>query len=214
MTLARAASFSVKNKQPLILASASPRRLDLLAQIGIVPDQVLPTDIDETPLKNELPRALALRLAIGKARAAQKRIGIPAYILAADTIVAMGRRVFDKAYSAEDSEKCLRAFSGRRHRVYGGIALIAPDGTLRQRVVTTHLTMKRLSEAEIQDYIAGDEWQGKAGGYAFQGRAASFIKSVNGSPSNVIGLSLYDIMALLTGSHYFAHDTTKTTQTP
>ncbi len=203
----------MKNKPPLILASASPRRLQLLAQIGIVPDQVLATDIDESPLKNELPRALALRLAVEKARAAQVMVDQPAYILAADTVVAMGRRVFDKALTSDDAEKCLRAMSGRRHRVYGGIALISPDGTLRKRVVTTHMIMKRLSEQDIQEYVAGGEWHGKAGGYGFQGRAAVFIKSVTGSPSNVIGLSLYDTMGLLTGSRYFAHDPNPPSQT-
>ncbi|MES2728574.1 MAG: Maf family nucleotide pyrophosphatase [Pseudomonadota bacterium] len=196
----------MKNKPAFILASASPRRLQLLAQIGIVPDQVLPVDIDETPHKNELPRALAQRLAVEKARAAQARLDAPAYVLAADTVVGIGRRILDKTIAASESEACLRLLSGRRHRVYGGIAVIAPDGTLRQRLVTTQLIMKRLSEQEISDYVASGEWQGVAGGYAFQGRAAAFIKTVSGSPSNVIGLSLYDTMGLLTGSRYFAHD--------
>jgi septum formation protein len=185
----------------LILASASPRRLALLAQIGITPGLVVSPDIDETPLPQELPRALALRLAIAKAKAAKGlpdtlEAGAGATILAADTVVACGRRVLPKAESAEEARTCLALLSGRRHRVFTALALLT-EATCRSRVVETRLAMKRLSDAEIDAYIATGEWQGKAGGYAIQGRAAAFIPWLNGSYSNVVGLPLAETALLL-----------------
>ncbi len=183
---------------PLVLASASPRRLELLRQIALEPAEVLPADLDETPLKRELPRAHAERLAREKAEAvAALRPG--AFILAADTVVAMGRRSLGKAADDKEARRHLLSLSGRRHRVHGGIAVIAPDGRLAARLVTTVVQFKRLSEAEIAAYLAGGEWQGKAGSYAIQGQAAAFIPAINGSYSNVVGLALAETAALLRG---------------
>lgn len=186
----------------LILASASPRRLDLLKQAGIIPDGVLPTDIDETPLPTELPAKLAQRLAQEKARAAQiitrsNNETANSYILAADTVVACGRRVLPKAETTQEAEYCLSLLSGRQHSVYGGIAVITPEGKIISRLITTKVSFKRLSQTEKSHYIASNEWQGKAGGYAIQGLAASFIPKINGSYSNVVGLSLYDTLQIL-----------------
>ncbi len=190
----------MKNK-PLILASASPRRRDLLAQAGITPDQVIAADIDETPLKKELPRALVERLARAKAQAiAAQHEG--AYILAADTVVALGRRILGKPADADEARRFLELMSGRRHRVMGGMTLISPDGTIRSRVVETTVRFKALSPAELEDYIAAGEWEGKAGAYGIQGRAEAFVKFIRGSYSNVVGLSLYDTMQLLNGTGY------------
>ncbi|HEY8191487.1 MAG TPA: nucleoside triphosphate pyrophosphatase [Alphaproteobacteria bacterium] len=194
----------MKNSRPLILASASPRRLDLLAQVGITPSQILPAEIDETPLKNELPRALAERLAVAKARVVKG----DGFILAADTVVACGRRVLGKAETEDDVRGFLELLSGRRHRVIGGIALIA-NGKLQSRVVETVVQFKKMEPAEIADYLASGEGIGKAGGYAIQGRAAAYIKAVNGSYSNVVGLSLYDTMQMLKGAGFFRHGETK-----
>ncbi len=185
---------------PLILASASPRRLDLLKQIGVVPDNVVATDIDETPLKNELPQNLALRLAQQKAQA----VTSDGYILAADTVVACGRRILPKATTKQEAQACLELLSGRRHHVYGGIALLSPDGKIRRKLCDTVVQFKKLRREEIDLYIENGEWQGKAGGYAIQGFAACFIKFIRGSYSNVVGLSLYDTMALLNGAGYRA----------
>ena len=197
MTSQKVASSSVKNK--LILASASPRRVDLLKQIGITPDGIIPADIDETPLKGELPRDLAVRLAVEKAKAvATSHKGQS--ILAADTLVACGRRILDKAISEQDARAYLSLLSGRRHHVYGGIALIAADGAISTRICDTIVKFKRLSPKEIDRYIDSGEWDGKAGGYAIQGLAASYINFIQGSYSNVVGLSLYDTMRLLEGS--------------
>lgn len=185
----------------LILASSSPRRVELLKQIGITPDDIRPADIDESPLKGEHPKDLALRLAIEKAKAIAATHK-DAYILAADTTVACGRRLLDKAEDEPYARKCLTMLSGRRHHVYGGIALIAPDGTLRTRLIDTAVKMKRLSAAEIDAYIQSGEWNGKAGGYAIQGLAATYIQFISGSHSNVVGLSLYDTARLLEGAGY------------
>ncbi|MEK7801048.1 MAG: Maf family nucleotide pyrophosphatase [Pseudomonadota bacterium] len=179
----------------LILSSASPRRIDLLAQIGIVPDAVIPTNIDETPLKNEQPAKLAHRLARAKALALTGYDD--AYVLAADTVVAVGHRILPKAESEVDAAYCLDLLSGRSHAVYGGIALRLPDGTLRSRIITTKVSFKRLSSAEKSIYIASKEWEGKAGGYAVQGLAASYIRGINGVYSNIVGLSLFDIALIL-----------------
>ncbi|MBO6841335.1 MAG: septum formation protein Maf, partial [Thalassospira sp.] len=152
----------------LILASASPRRLELLAQIGIVPDQVVPADIDETPERDESPRRLALRLAEEKARFVAKTNG-GAFVLAADTVVACGRRALGKADGVAEARRFLTLLSGRRHRVYGGMCLIAPDGTTRSRVIETQVKFRTLGEDDLNRYLSHDEWQGKAGAYAIQG---------------------------------------------
>jgi septum formation protein len=182
----------------LILASASPRRLDLLRQAGIEPDLVVPADIDETPFKAETPDKHALRLAVAKARAVAA-LHPGALILAADTVVGCGRRILPKAEDEATARRCLDLVSGRRHRVLGGIALIAPDGRMATRLVESAVIFKRLSAAETASYLASGEWHGKAGGYAIQGRAASYIRFLSGSYSNVVGLSLYDVHQLLTG---------------
>lgn len=181
---------------PLILASASPRRKDLLAQIGIIPDQIIPADIDETPLPQELPRTYVAHLA--KEKASLIACKYPeAIILAADTIVACGRRILGKPETIKEAEKMLRLLSGRRHRVYTAICVM--QGTkLRQRTVMTQVQFKRLSDVEIADYLKSGEWDGKAGGYAIQGRAAAFIPAIHGSYSNVVGLPLAETTALLT----------------
>ncbi len=189
----------MKNK--LILASASPRRLELLSQIGIVPDQVLPADIDETILKNELPRSLALRLACGKAaKIAGEHPGT--FVLAADTVVAVGRRILDKPNNEDDARTALKLLSGRRHKVYGGICIVAPDGKTKSTTCETVVSFRRLSEAEIEAHIKSGEWEGKAGSYAIQGTAATYTKFLSGSYSNVIGLSLYDTMRILNSLGY------------
>lgn len=182
----------------LILASASPRRQDLLEAIGMPPDAILPTDIDETPRKAELPAELALRLAREKAAACQAE----GYVLAADTVVGVGRRILPKAETVEEAEACLRLMSGRAHQVITGVCVRAPDGRSASRVVMTRVRMKRLSEREIADYLASGEWQGKAGGYGIQGRAGAFILSLNGSYTGVVGLPVYETRTLLEGLGY------------
>jgi len=186
---------------PIVLASASPRRRDLLAQIGITPDLILAADIDETPRPGELPPAYARRMALEKAAAAAMR-DVPegAAILAGDTVVARGRMILPKTEDETEARRCLALLSGRRHRVLGGIALRLPDGRLRSRLVTSSVTMKRLTTAEIDAYIATADWQGKAGGYAIQGPAAALIRHIDGSYSNIVGFSLYDVAAMLAGN--------------
>ena len=180
----------------LILASASPRRLELLRQIGITPQEVCPADIDETPLKNELPQNYALRMAVSKARkvAAEKP---DRFILAADTVVACGRRILPKAETRQDAAFCLDLLSGRRHSVLGGICLISPNGDIKKRLVKTTVVFSRLNASDKQKYLDGGEWEGKAGGYAIQGQAALFVREIIGSYSNVVGLGLYETGALL-----------------
>jgi nucleoside triphosphate pyrophosphatase len=185
----------------LVLASASPRRLELLRQIAIVPDAVDPADIDETPAKGEQPAAHAVRLAEAKARAVQKRHA-GAFVLAADTVVACGRRILPKAEDERTARACLALLSGRRHRVYGGVALITPEGGLTLRRVMSQVGFKRLSEEEIAAYLQSGEWHGKAGGYAIQGCAAAFIPWIAGSYSNVVGLPLHETAQLLAGRGY------------
>ncbi len=186
---------------PLVLASASPRRLQLLAQIGIVPDAVVAADLDESPLKDETPRQLALRLAVAKAQAvAEKRPGD--FVLGADTVVCVGRRVLPKAETPAEVEDCLRLLSGRGHRVITGVCVIAPSGKVSSRAVETRLQTKRLSDAEISAYVASGEGIGKAGGYGIQGRAGAFIISLTGSFTGVVGLPVYEAQALLTGAGY------------
>ena len=182
----------------LILASTSPRRLDLLRQIDVEPDLVVPADLDESALKGELPRAHARRLAAAKAGlVAARHAG--AFVLGADTVVACGRRMLGKAESRSQARRFLALLSGRRHRVYGGVCLIGPDGRSIERVVETTVTFKRLSDSEIDAYLHADEWHGKAGAYAIQGRAAAFVRRINGSYSNVVGLPLFETWAMLAG---------------
>lgn len=187
------------SRAPLILASASPRRSDLLAQIGIVPDGVSAADLDESPKPSETPRQLAQRLAIDKARAVAADRG-DACVLAADTVVCVGRRVLDKALTEDDVRACLELMSGRGHRVYTGIAVIAPGGRLSSRIVETRLTFKSLTAHDIADYLACGEGIGKAGGYALQGRAGAFVTNLVGSYTSVIGLPVYETRCLLEGA--------------
>ncbi len=183
---------------PLVLASQSPRRLALLRQIGIEATAVDPADLDEAPRRRELPRDHAQRLAAAKAEAVAGRHA-GSFVLAADTVVALGRRILPKAEDEATARRCLALLAGRRHRVLGGVMVIAPDGRRAQRLVTTMVKMKPLTAEEIDRYLASGEWQGKAGGYAIQGRAAAFITGINGSYSNVVGLPLAETAALLTG---------------
>ena len=178
----------------LILASASPRRRELIARLGLTPDAIAPADIDETPAKGELPRDYAKRMAREKAEAASSDEG---FVLAGDTVVAAGRRILPKAEDEATARECLALLSGRRHRVLSAIALRAPDGTLRERLSETIVMFKRLSAEEIDAYIASGEWDGKAGGYAIQGFAEGLISRIQGSHSGVVGLPLYETRALL-----------------
>jgi septum formation protein len=180
----------------LVLASASPRRLDLLARIGIVPDAVVPAEIDETPAKAELPVHYARRIAREKALAVQ---GLEAgsIILAADTVVAAGRRILPKTADEEEALRTLTLLSGRRHRVHTAVTVIAADGTERHRLSTTIVAFKRFSDAELSSYIASGEWRGKAGAYAIQGRAEALVRQISGSHSGVVGLPLFETRALL-----------------
>ena len=182
----------------LVLASASPRRLDLLAQVGLSPDLVAPAEIDETPLPNETPRRLALRLAEAKAAKVSAQHGA-AYVLAADTVVAVGRRVLPKAETGDEVRDCLRLLSGRAHKVLTGVAVRAPDGRTASRLVETRLHMKRLTADEVADYVASGEGLGKAGGYGIQGRAGGFVIALEGSYPAVVGLPLYETLNLLGG---------------
>jgi septum formation protein len=187
----------------LILASASPRRRDLLKQIGIVPDDIIAPRVDETARPREKPAALAGRLAEAKARAvAASAPGC--LVLGADTIVARGRRVLPKVADADEARRALTLLSGRRHKVFGGICIIDPDAHIRHRLVTTVVAFKRLEALEIEQYIASGEWRDKAGGYAVQGQAAVFVSKIIGSYSNVVGLALLETAALLNGLGYRA----------
>lgn len=183
-------------RAPLVLASASPRRRELLARIGVVPDRVCPADLDETPLRGELPRAHAVRLAADKARAVAAQHP-DAVVLAGDTVVGAGRRILPKAEDEATARQCLALLSGRRHRVFSALAMITPDGTLRQALAETQVRFKRLTDPEIDHYIAGGEWHGKAGGYAIQGSAEGFCLWLAGSHSGVVGLPLYEARRLL-----------------
>lgn len=194
----------------LVLASGSPRRLQLLAQIGIEPDRLLPTSIDETPKKSELPRNLAKRLARQKAAAAIEAMkreddGSPSIILTADTVVGLGRRCMPKAQLIEEAAGCLRQLSGRSHRVYTSLCLVTTTRQIRQRLVETRVRFKRLSREDVDSYLASGEWRGKAGGYAVQGYAGAFVVKLNGSYSNIVGLPLYETMNLLIGAGYPVH---------
>ena len=190
-----------------VLASGSPRRLSLLNQAGIEPDALRPADVDETPRRGELPRACANRLARAKADAALKSVQLDdelrgAYILSADTVVAVGRRILPKANLVDEAAQCLRLLSGRNHRVYSGICLVTPGGQFRQKVVETKVRFKRLSQREIENYIASGQWRGKAGAYAIQGIAGTFVQKLVGSYSNVVGLPLFEVTTLLAGEGF------------
>jgi septum formation protein len=193
-----AGAFEKEPKEPLILLSASPRRLALLRQIGFVPSQIDPAEIDERPATGELPRDYALRMAREKL-AARAAAHPHAFLVAADTVVALGRRILPKTEDSASAEGCLRRLSGRRHRVLTALAARAPDGRSAERLVTTIVHVKRLEPAEIACYLAHGEWRGKAGGYAIQGLAAAFIPRINGSYSNVVGLPLAETWQLLRG---------------
>jgi septum formation protein len=194
----------------LVLASGSPRRLSLINQAGIEPDALQPADIDEIPKRGELPRACATRLARAKAEAALAAVRLDedlrgAFLIAADTVVAVGRRIMPKAELLDEAAQCLRLLSGRNHRVYTGICLVTPRETFRQRLVETRVRFKRLSDQDIEAYLASGEWRGKAGGYAAQGLAGSFIVKIVGSYTNVVGLPLHETIALLAGEGYPIH---------
>ena len=186
-------------RAPFVLASASPRRRDLLTGIGAPPDQIAPTDIDETERPGELPRDLAHRLAVDKLAAADHP---GCYVLASDTVVAVGRRILPKTEDRDTADACLRLLSGRNHRVFTGVAVRAPDGREASRVVETRVAFKRLSEDEITAYLDSGEWDGKAGGYGIQGRAGSYISKLIGSYTGVMGLPVYEARQLLVGLGY------------
>jgi septum formation protein len=195
--------LAAANRPRLVLASASPRRLQLLAQAGITPSAVLNTDIDEAPLRDELPRALAVRLARAKAESATTDSTVTGtYCLAADTVVAVGRRILPKAETEAEARACLALLSGRGHRVYTAVSMVTPTAKRRERLVETRVTFKRLSEAEIAAYLASGEWRGKAGAYAIQGLAGSFVLQIVGSYTSVVGLPLYETVCLLEGEGY------------
>lgn len=196
-------ALATPSASALVLASASPRRLQLLAQLNIAPQKIIAADIDESALKGEKPAAHAARLSMAKAIKVHEQLNDShAFILAADTVVACGTKILPKAETAEQAEQCLSALSGRRHDVYGGICVIKPDGTAVTRIVKTGVQFKRLSEAEKAEYLQSKEWEGKAGGYAIQGLAAGYIKAISGSYSNVVGLSLYDTLQILNGAGF------------
>lgn len=195
----------------LLLASASPRRLALLQQVGLSPDGMLPADIDETPNRGEKPRDYARRMALGKAEVARKarthadsvKDGFDkAFIVAADTVVAVGRRILPKTELVEEAGDCLRLLSGRAHRVYTAVAVVTPQGSIHDRMVETRLRFKRLSRQDIDSYLASGEWRGKAGGYAIQGIAGSFAIRISGSYPAVVGLPLYETTSLLAGAGF------------
>lgn len=184
----------------LILASSSPRRRDLLAQIGIIPDAIIAPAIDEMPLRDELPRLYAARMAASKCAAITEP---GAFILAADTVVAAGQRILPKAEDAPTARQCLDLLAGRRHQVFSAITIRAPDGRSRSRIVLSRVGIARLDDRQREAYLASTEWHGKAGGYAIQGRAAAFIDFLAGSYSGVVGLPLHETANLLRGLGYF-----------
>jgi septum formation protein len=180
----------------LILASSSPRRQELIAKLGYTPQKICSPDVDETPHKGENPRQYVTRIACSKVNAVNE----DGFILAADTTVETGRQLLGKAFNTEDARKNLERLSGRRHRVYTGICLKAPDGKVIHQVVVTRLTFKKLTDQEIENYLASGEWKGAAGSYTIQGYAEAFVKQINGSFSNVVGLPLYETKSLLEGA--------------
>jgi len=183
---------------PLILASASPRRVDLLAQIQVTPDSIVPPHIDETPLKDESPREMAVRLCRLKALEVQKNHP-DACIIAADTVVAVGHRILGKAENKREAKRMLEMLSGRSHKVIGGLCVLAPGARQVVKAVTTSVTFKRLDTFEIETYIQSEEWMDKAGAYAIQGCAGAFVRRINGSYTNVVGLPLFETANALKG---------------
>jgi septum formation protein len=191
----------------LVLASGSPRRLALLQQAGLEPDALLPADIDETPLKAETPRELVRRLARTKAEVARKTARNRqelegAFVVAADTVVAVGRRILPKAEVMEEAAACLRLLSGRTHRVYTAVCVVTPRDAIRERLVESRVRFKRLSREDMEGYLASGQWRGKAGGYAIQGLAGTFVVKLVGSYPNVVGLPLYETISLLDGEGF------------
>ena len=206
----RAATVADGVQPRLVLASASPRRLMLLAQVGIEPDALRPATIDETPRRGEMPRGLVVRLARAKAETARDQIAndrdiADAFVLAADTVVAVGRRILMKPERIEEAVAALQLLSGRSHRVLTAVSLITPDDRMRLKVVDTRVRFKHLSRSEIEAYIASREWRGKAGGYAIQGLAGSFVQKIVGSYTNVVGLPLTEVVGLLGGEGFPVH---------
>lgn len=197
----------MSGRPKLVLASGSPRRLSLLNQAGIEPDALRPVGIDETPTKGELPRACANRLARAKADAALRALQFDdelrgSFILAADTVVAVGRRILPKADLVDEASQCLRLLSGRNHRVYTAVCLVTPKENFRQRLVETRVRFKRLTEEDVRAYVGSGEWRGKAGGYAVHGIAGSFVVKLVGSYTNVVGLPLNESIGLLGGEEF------------
>ena len=197
-------------KPKLVLASASPRRMTLLAQAGIEPDSVRPSSIDETPDKGEMPRSLVMRLARAKAEETRDLIAndrdiADGYILAADTVVAVGRRILGKPAFVEEAVACLQLLSGRNHRVLTCVCLITPEDRVRLKVVDTRVRFKRLSKEDIESYVASREWRGKAGGYAIQGLAGCFVQKLSGSYTNVVGLPITEVVSMLLGEGFPIH---------
>jgi septum formation protein len=196
-----------KSPVKLVLASASPRRLQLLERVGLTPDLLNPADVDETPKKRETPRALSVRLARAKTTRALempmvRALGPHAFVLAADTVVGLGRRILPKAETPDVARDCLSLLSGRSHWVYSTVCLAAPGRRFTTRCVETKVRFKRLSREDIDSYIACDEWRGKAGAYAIQGRAEAFVRLLTGSHSGVVGLPLYETVSLLEGAGF------------
>lgn len=191
----------MKTQPRLLLASASPRRRELLAQVGVTPDKIVAAHIDERPHKNELPRIYALRIATAKAEAVA-RLEPDHLILAADTVVACGRRILPQAKDEAEVRECLSLLSGRRHMVYTALAARDTEENVRTRIVATRVAFKRLTADEIRSYVESAEGQGKAGGYAIQGRAGGFVRFLNGSYTNVVGLPLFETLALLKSCGY------------
>ncbi|MAS06784.1 MAG: septum formation inhibitor Maf [Ahrensia sp.] len=196
--------------QKLVLASGSPRRVELLEQAGIEPDRLFPTNIDETPQKSEHPRSLARRLSREKAEKAWGHLRDDdthhdAFVLAADTVVSVGRLILPKAEVHDEAAQCLRLLSGRNHKVYTGLCLITPKGKIRQKIAETRVRFKRVTSEEREAYLASGEWRDKAGGYAIQGLAGTFVVRLVGSYTNVVGLPLYETVSLLGGEGYKVH---------
>ncbi|MBN9073510.1 MAG: Maf-like protein [Rhizobiales bacterium] len=196
--------------QKLVLASGSPRRIELLQQAGIEPAHLFPADVDETPQRAEHPRSLAKRLALAKAEKAHKALAGDAefgnaFIVSADTVVAVGRRILPKAEAIEDAMNCLGLLSGRSHRVYTAVCVVTPAGRFRQRLVEARVRFKRLSREDMESYVGSGEWRGKAGGYAIQGLAGTFVVKLVGSYTGVVGLPLYETMAMLAGEGFRVH---------
>lgn len=206
----RSQSKTPLEKPKLILGSASPRRLTLLAQVGVEPDALRPASIDETPRRGEMPRGLVARLARAKAETARDQIAndtdiADAFVLAADTVVAVGRRILLKPQHIEEAVASLQLLSGRSHRVLTGLCLITPDDRVKIKIVDTRVRFKHLSRGEIEAYVASREWRGKAGGYAIQGLAGCFVQKITGSYTNVVGLPLTEVVALLNGESFPIH---------